>query len=103
METSSIPYLSITKRKVIELLSKVRNWIRENKSYGLFFLTEVRGIEDFVDQAAGIFEIVIKAKAETEHDEPLLSFTVVKHPDIAKIDKKIEVLFEKGQPKRRGD
>jgi len=89
------------KRKVSELLSKVRTWIRENKSYGLFFLTDVRGMEDFVDQAAGIFEIVAKAKVETEHDEPLLSFTVVKHPNIAEIDKKIEVLFENHQPKRR--
>ena len=89
------------KRKVSELLSKVRTWIRENKSYGLFFLTDVRGMEDFVDQAAGIFEIVVKAKVETEHDEPLLSFTVVKHPNIAEIDKKIEVLFENHQPKRR--
>jgi hypothetical protein len=89
------------KRKVSGLLSKVRSWIRENKSYGLFFLTEVRGMEDFIDQTAGIFEILVKAEVETEHDEPLLTFTVMKHPDIEKIDKKIEVVFEKGQPKRR--
>jgi len=75
--------------------------MRENKSYGLFFLTEVRGMEDVVDQAAGIFEIVVKAKVETEHDEPLLSLTIVKHPNIAEIDKRIEVVFEEGQIKRR--
>ena len=89
------------RRKVSELLSKVRSWIRDNKSYGLFFLTEVRGMEEFIDQAAGIFEIVVKTEVETEQDEPLLSFTIMKHPNIAKIDKKIEVVFEKGQPKRR--
>ena len=91
------------KRKVYGILSKVRAMMRENKSYGLFFLTEVRGMEDVVDQAAGIFEIVVKAKVETEHDEPLLSLTIVKHPDIAEIDKRIEVVFDKGQPKRRKD
>jgi len=89
------------KRKVSELLSKVRSWIRDNKSYGLFFLTEVRGMEDFIDQAASIFEIVVKAEVETEQDEPLLRFTIMKHPNIVEIDKKIEVAFEKGQPKRR--
>jgi hypothetical protein len=89
------------RRKVSELLSKVRSWIRDNKSYGLFFLTEVRGMEEFIDQAASIFEIVVKAEVETDHDEPLLRFTIMKHPNIAKIDKKIEVAFEKGQPKRR--
>jgi len=89
------------KRKVYGLLSKVRSWIRENRSYGLFFLTEVRGMEDFIDQTAGIFEIVVKAEVETEQDESLLRFTIMKHPSIAEIDKKIEVAFEKGQPKRR--
>jgi hypothetical protein len=89
------------RRKVSELLSKVRSWIRDNKSYGLFFLTEARGMEDFIDQTAGIFEIVVKAEVETEQDEPLLRFTIMKHPNIAEIDKKIEVAFEKGQPKRR--
>jgi hypothetical protein len=89
------------RRKVSELLSKVRSWIRENKSYGLFFLTEVRGMEDFIDQAASIFEIIVKAEVETEQDESLLRFTIMKHPSIAKIDKKIEVAFKKGQPKRR--
>jgi len=89
------------RRKVCGLLSKARSWIRENKSYGLFFLTEVRGMEDFVDQTAGIFEIVAKAEVKTEQDEPLLRFTIMKHPSIAEIDKKIEVTFEKGQPKRR--
>jgi hypothetical protein len=89
------------RRKVSELLSKVRNWIRENKSYGLFFLTEVRGMEDVIDQAAGVFEIVVKAKVETVHDEPLLSLTIVKHPNIAKIDKRIEVVFEEARPKPR--
>jgi hypothetical protein len=89
------------RRKVSKLLSKVRSWIRDNKSYGLFFLTEVRGMEDVTDQTAGIFEIVVKAEVETEQDEPLLRFTIMKHPNIAKIDKKIEVAFEKGQPKRR--
>ena len=91
------------KRKVSELLSKVRSWIRDNKSYGLFFLTEVKGMENFVDQTAGIFEIVVRAEVETEQDEPLLRFTIMKHPNIAEIDKKIEVTFEKGWPKpRRG-
>jgi hypothetical protein len=89
------------KRKVSGLLSKVRTWIRDNKSYALLFLTEVRGMEDFIDQAAGIFEIVVKAKVETKHDEPLLSLTIMKHPNIDEIDKKIEVVFDKGQPKRR--
>jgi hypothetical protein len=89
------------KRKVSGLLSKVRSWIRDSKLYGLFFLTEVRGMEDFIDQAASIFEIVVKAEVETEQDEPLLCFTIMKHPNIAKIDKKIEMTFEKGQPKQR--
>jgi hypothetical protein len=89
------------KRKVSGLLSKVRSWIRDNKAYGVFFLTEVRGMEDFVDQATGIFEIVVKVEVETEQDEPRLSFTIMKHPNIAEIDKKLEVAFEKGQPKRR--
>ena len=89
------------KSKVSELLSKVRSWIRENKSYGLFFLTEVRGMEGFVDQTAGIFEIVVKTKVETVHDEPLLSLTMIKHPNIGKIDKRIEVVFEEGRPKSR--
>ena len=90
------------KGKVSGLLSKVRARIRENNSYGLFLLTEARGIEDFVDQAAGIFEIVVKAEVETEQDEPMLSFTIMKHPNIAAMNKKIEMLFEKGQPKRIG-
>jgi hypothetical protein len=89
------------RKKVGELLSKVRSWIKDNKSYGLFFLTEVRGMEEFSDQATGIFEIVVKAEIETEQDEPLLRFTIMKHPSIAEIDKKIEVTFEKGRPKRR--
>jgi hypothetical protein len=89
------------KGKVCRLLSKVRTRMRENRSYGLFFMTEVRGMEDVIDQAAGIFEIVVKAKVETKHDEPLLSLTIMKHPNIAEIDKKIEVVFDKGQPKRR--
>ena len=90
------------KRKVSELLNKIRNWIIDNKLYGLFFLTEVRGMENFIDQAASIFEIVVKAEVETEQEEPLLRFVVIKHPSIAKIDKKIEVVFERGQPKRTG-
>jgi len=89
------------RRKVSELLSKVRSLIRENESYGLFFLTEVRGMEDVIDQAAGIFEIVVKAKVETMHDEPLLILTIIKHPNIDKIDKRIEVVFEEGRPKPR--
>jgi len=89
------------KRKVSELLSKVRSWIRDNKSYGLFFLTEVRGMKDFIDQTAGIFEIVVKAEVETEQDEPLLRFTIMKHPNIDKIDKRIEIIFEEGRPKPR--
>ena len=59
-------------------------------------------MEDFIDQAASIFEILIKAEVETENDEPLLTFTVMKHPNIEKIDKKIEIVFEKGRPKRSG-
>ena len=89
------------KRKVCGLLSKARSWIRDNKSYGLFFLTDVRGMEDVIDQAAGIFEIAVKAQVETKQDEPLLSLTIMKHPNIAEIDKRIEVLFEEGQPKQR--
>jgi hypothetical protein len=89
------------RRKICGLLSKARSWIRENQSYGLFFLTEVRGMEEFIDQAAGIFEIAVKAKVETEQDEPLLSLTIMKHPNITEIDKRIEVVFEKGQPKQR--
>jgi hypothetical protein len=90
------------KRKVSGLLTKVRTWIRENKSYGLFFLTETRGIEDFVDQIVGIFEIVVKVEVETTQDKPMLRFTIAKHPDILEINKKIEVLFENGLPKRIG-
>jgi hypothetical protein len=89
------------RRKVGELLSKVLSWIKDNKSYGLFFLTEVRGMEGFADQAAAIFEIVVKVEVITEQDEPLLRFTIMKHPIIAKIDKKIEVVFEKDHSKRR--
>jgi hypothetical protein len=89
------------KRKVSGLLSKVRSWIRENKLYGVFFMTEVRGMEDFTDQTAGIFEIVVKADVETKGDEPLLRFTIMKHPKIAEIDKRIEVVFEEGRPKSR--
>ena len=60
-------------------------------------------MEEFVDQASGIFVIVVKAEVETQQDEPLLRLTILKHPIISKIDKKIEVVFEKGQPKlRRG-
>ena len=90
------------KRRVSGLLNKVRTWIRENKSYGLFFLTDVRGMEDFTDQAAGIFEIVVKVKVETVQDESILSFTIMKHPNIEETNKRIEVSFEKGQPKRIG-
>ena len=89
------------KRKICELLSKARSWIRDNQSYGLFFLTEVRGMEDVIDQAVGIFEIAVKAKVETEQDEPLLSLTILKHPNIAAIDRRIEVVFETGRPKLR--
>ena len=88
------------KRKVYGILSKARAMIRDNKSYGLFFLTEVRRMEDVIDQATGIFEIVVNAKVETEHDEPLLSLTIVKHPNIAEMDKRIELVFEEGQVKR---
>ena len=89
------------KGKICRLLSKVRTRIKDNMSYGLFFLTEVRGMEDTIDQTASIFEIVVKAKVETEQDEPLLSLTIVKHPNIAEIDKRIEVIFEEGQPRQR--
>jgi len=89
------------KRKVSGLLSKARGWIKENKSYGLFFLTEVRGMEDFSDQTMGIFEIVVKADVETKGDEPMLRFTVMKHPNIAEIGKRIEVVFEEGRSKSR--
>jgi len=89
------------RRKISELLNKVRSWIRENQSYGLFFLTEVRGMEEVIDQAASIFEIVVNAQIETKGDEPLLRFTVMKHPNIAEIGKRIEVVFEEGRPKAR--
>jgi endonuclease V-like protein UPF0215 family len=60
-------------------------------------------MEDVVDQTSGIFEIVVKAEVEAKLDEPLLSFTIIKHPDLTEIDKKIQVSFDKGQPKwRRG-
>ena len=85
------------KRKICGVLSKARGWIKENKSYGLFFLTEVRGMEDFTDQTVGIFEIAVKADVETKGDEPLLRFTIMKHPNIAAIDRRIEVAFEEGQ------
>ena len=88
------------RQKVGELLSKARTWIRENQSYGLFFLTEVRGMEDFIDRTTGIFELVVKAQVKPLHDEPLLSYTIMKHPNIAEIDKTIEVVFEQDQPKR---
>jgi hypothetical protein len=89
------------RRKISGLLSKVRSWIRQNNAYGLFFLTEVRGMEDFIDQASSIFEIAVKAKVETVRNEPLLSLTIIKHPSIDKIDKRIEVVFEEGRPKPR--
>jgi len=81
------------KMRVCGLLSKVRTWIRENKSYGLFFMTEVRGLEDVIDQAASIFEIIVKAAVETKQGVPLLSLTIIKHPDISEMDKKLEVVF----------
>ena len=86
------------KRKVSGLLSKACSWIRNNKLYGVFFIMEVR---DFTDQAAGIFEIVVKVEVETKGNEPLLRFTIMQHPNIAEINKKIEVIFEEGQPKPR--
>jgi hypothetical protein len=89
------------KRKIGELLGKIRSWIKDNKSYGILFLTDVRGMEGFIDQTAAIFEIVVRAEIETEQDEPFLRFTIMKHPNIDLIDKKIEVAFENGQPKRR--
>jgi hypothetical protein len=89
------------KRKISKLLSKVRTWIREIKSYGIFFLTEVRGMEEFIDQTAGIFEIVVRAEVVTKQDKPLLSFSILKHPNIAQIDKKIEISFEKDRQKPR--
>jgi hypothetical protein len=89
------------RRKISKLLSKVRSWIRENRAYGIFFLTEVRGMEDFIDQTAGIFEIVVRAEVVTKQDKPLLSFSILKHPNIVKIDKKIEISFDKDRPKQR--
>lgn len=89
--------------KISKLLSKVRTWIREINSYGIFFLTEVRGMEDFIDQTAGIFEIVVRAEVVTKRDKPLLSFSILKHPNIAQIDKKIEILFEKDHSKPRSE
>ena len=58
-------------------------------------------MDDVIDQATGIFEIVVKAKVETEQDEPTLSFTIMKHPKIAEINRRIEVVFEEGRPKPR--
>jgi hypothetical protein len=89
------------KRKVSGLLSKVRSWIRDNKLYGVFFMTEVRGMEDFTDQTAGIFEIVVKADVETKGAEPLLRFAIMKHPNIAAINKSVEIVLENRQPKQR--
>lgn len=79
--------------RVCGLLSKVRTGIRENKSYGLFFMTEVRGMEDVIDHAASIFEIVVKAEVETKQEASLLSLTILKHPDLTEIDKQLEVVF----------
>jgi hypothetical protein len=89
------------KRKVSGLLSKVRSWIRDNKLYGVFFMTDVRGMEDITDQTAGIFEIVVKADVETKGAEPLLRFTIMKHPNIAAINKSVEIVLENRQPKQR--
>jgi len=82
------------KQKVCDLLGKVNIWIRENESYGVFFLTEVRGMEDFIDHSISIFEIVVKAQVETKGDEPFLSFIILKHPNISEINKRIDVVFE---------
>ena len=89
------------KRRVSELLSNARSWIRDNKLYGLFFMTEGKGMEDFTNQAIGIFEIVVRAEVETKGDEPLLRLIIMKHPNITVIDKRIEVVFEDGRPKPR--
>jgi hypothetical protein len=81
------------KMRVCGLLSKLRTWIRENKSYGLFFMTEVRGLEDVIDHAASIFQIVVKAEVETKQEAFLLSLTILKHPNLSEINKKLEVVF----------
>jgi len=47
-------------------------------------------MEDIIDHAAGIFEIVVKARLVTKLDEPLILSTIIKHPYIAEIDKKLK-------------
>lgn len=80
------------RQKICRLLSNVRTWIRDKNSYGLFFMTEVRGMEDFMDQAAGIFEIVVNAEVETRLDRPQVCLTIAKHPNIAHMNGRIEVV-----------
>jgi hypothetical protein len=79
------------REKILRLLGNVRMWIRDRNSYGLFFMTEVRGMEDFMDQMAGIFDIVVNAGVETSPEGSQISLNLAKHPDISQVGKTIEV------------
>jgi hypothetical protein len=86
--------------KICRLLGHVRTWIKDRDSYGLFFMTEVRGMEDFMDQTASIFEIVVNAGVETGPEGSEISLTVAKHPDISHVGKRIEVDLDEGSGRR---
>ncbi len=88
------------KEKICRLLGNVRTWIKDRNSYGLFFMTEVRGMEDFMDQTAGIFDIVVNAGVETRPEGSEISLTVAKHPDISQVGRRIEVDLGEGESTR---
>jgi hypothetical protein len=75
--------------------------MRGKKSYGLFFMTEVRGMEDFLDQVASIFEIVVGTEVETHGDRPKVCLTVRKHPNIADMNERIEIVFGEGEEEQK--
>ena len=85
------------REKICRLLANVRTWIREKNSYGLFFMTEVRGMEDFSDQMAGIFEIVVNAGVEILPVGSRIFLEVMKYPDITHIGRRIEVDLAGGE------
>jgi hypothetical protein len=84
------------REKICRLLSNVRTCIKDRNSYGLFFMTEVRGMEDFMDQTASIFDIVVNAGVETSPEGSRISLRVAKHPDISQVGKRIEVDLGEG-------
>jgi hypothetical protein len=89
------------RQKISRFLSNIRAWIREKKSYGLFFLTEVRGMEDFMDQVASIFEIVVGAEVETHADRPKVCLTIKKHPNIAEMNERIEIVLGEAEEEKK--